>query len=296
MRLTLVHNPSAGDGSHRGKRLVKLLEEAGHDVTRWSTKRPIEEAFEDPGDAVVAAGGDGTVKRCAVRLAGTRVPLVVLALGNANNIAKSLALLAPLAEIADGMEEHPRERIDVGSVAVGGRRMPFVESVGGGLVTSLMAAGSRRIEESRDQPGNEIDRALMVLRDVLKSQEAQPWEVELDGKDRSGRYLAVEAMNMGMVGPNLALAPRADPGDGLFDVVLVPAAARRRLIAHVEERLAGRGAPPRLTVVRARRVRLVAPARSLHVDDEAIENDDDVEVRLTLKRGALTILRPRAAV
>ena len=46
-------------------------------------------------------------------------------------------------------------------------------------------------------------------------------------------------MNIREVGPELALAPSADPGDGLLDVVLIADEHRDALRAHVEARLGG---------------------------------------------------------
>ena len=57
MRVTLVHNPGAGDESHSAKRILKRLTDAGHDATLGSTgKRGISKALEDPGRS---GGGSG---------------------------------------------------------------------------------------------------------------------------------------------------------------------------------------------------------------------------------------------
>ncbi|MEO8627522.1 MAG: hypothetical protein ABI612_05390 [Betaproteobacteria bacterium] len=51
----------------------------------------------------------------------------------------------------------------------------------------------------------------------------------LDGNDISGVYIMFQAMNIQRVGPNLFIAPDADPGDGLFDVVLLAEDERAKL-------------------------------------------------------------------
>src|SRR5262245_56105276 len=71
-------------------------------------------------------------------------------------------------------------------------------------------------------------------------------------------------------GPEVRLAPSADPGDGLLDVVLVAPADRGALREYVEARLTGRGAEaPRFEVRRGRELSLQVPADGvLRVDDE----------------------------
>lgn len=51
-------------------------------------------------DAVIAAGGDGTVSAVASALAGGSVPLAVLPLGTLNHFAKDLKMPLGLAEAA----------------------------------------------------------------------------------------------------------------------------------------------------------------------------------------------------
>ena len=45
-------------------------------------------------------------------------------------------------------------------------------------------------------------------------------KIIFDNRDLSGRYILLEAMNIHSVGPNFWLAPPADPGDGLLDLVI----------------------------------------------------------------------------
>src|SRR5262245_38892601 len=93
VHVTLMHNPKAGSGSPSKKALVAQLEHAGHRVDSYSTKdKDFIRGLESPGDLVVIAGGDGTVRKVALRLIGRNVPIAILPLGTANNIAKALGL------------------------------------------------------------------------------------------------------------------------------------------------------------------------------------------------------------
>jgi hypothetical protein len=58
MRITLMHNPKAGDAEHGRKELMAALAKAGHHATYQSTKKKdYKKALENPTDLVLAAGG-----------------------------------------------------------------------------------------------------------------------------------------------------------------------------------------------------------------------------------------------
>ena len=90
MRVTLIHNPQAGDSEqHSADDFLAWITAAGHTVTCQSSKGDQwHKVLDDPGDLVAVAGGDGTIGAVAGRLLGRRVPIAVLPLGTANNISK----------------------------------------------------------------------------------------------------------------------------------------------------------------------------------------------------------------
>ena len=67
-------------------------------------------------DAVVAGGGDGSIRVVASALAGTSVPLGVLPLGTLNHFAKDLGVPLDLDEAVAAIANGTRRRIDVASV------------------------------------------------------------------------------------------------------------------------------------------------------------------------------------
>ena len=100
MRITLIHNPKAGDAKHGKKQLMAALAKAGHHATYQSTKEPgLKKALKAPTDLVLAAGGDGTIAKVASRLVDTGIFLSVLPLGTANNLARALGFVASPEEI-----------------------------------------------------------------------------------------------------------------------------------------------------------------------------------------------------
>lgn len=269
MRVTLVHNPDAGDEQHSAKRILKALARAGYDARQPSAKKELEEALADPGDLVVVAGGDGSIKKVALAIAGRGIPMAILPIGTANNIAKSFGALGSVAELIASWRGAERRRLTVGTVASRWGTMRFVESVGVGVFTELIARGSSEVNEgTTGLTGHAIDRALLLLQRIVAERPPRSRRLVVDGSDLSGDYLLVEAMNIPLVGPNIPLAPGADPQDRKLDVVTVGERERGVLAAYIRARLSGGAAPPELTTRRATRVTMRAAPVELHVDDE----------------------------
>lgn len=269
MKITLIHNPGAGDG-HDVNDLVRLITDAGHQVRYRSSKQDWERLLKEPADMIVAAGGDGTVRKVALAAADLGRPFAAIPVGTANNIAKTVGLLGDAATLIEGwststLAEQP---FDLGEVVAPWGRERFVEGVGGGLLADLIY---HQEEVSADATllGRATDRALHLLGELVREAPLRHWQVNADDTDLSGDYFALEVLNIRFVGPNLPLAPGAYPGDGLFDTVLIGESDRAPLLAYLEDRLRlASGQLPKLRVARARRIEIVAPAGvRWHLDD-----------------------------
>ena len=173
VRVTLVHNPGAGDEQHSAKRILRELEEAGYDAQLAPARKGVEKALADPGDLVVVAGGDGSIKRVALAIAGRGVPMAILPIGTANNIAKSLGALGSFSELIAGWRRAQRRRLAVGTVATRWGSMRFVESVGVGVFTELVTRGRSEVNDSESGlTGHAIDRALLLLQRIVGAERA----------------------------------------------------------------------------------------------------------------------------
>ena len=267
MRVTLIHNPGAGEDDHSGEELCRLLTRAGHEVRYQSVKETDwRAALEHRSDLVVAAGGDGTVRKVFKEPALRHSAVTLLPLGSANNIARTLGFAdEDERRLVEGWSRARRRPFDVGLVSAPWGEARFVESFGGGIFADVLA-------RAEDDPDGEekLELGLRVLRDVLEGASPARWSLDVDGSELSGEWLGVEVMNVRETGPNVPLAPAADPSDGLFDVVCIRPDDRPALVAYVEERIDGRRPPaPRLPARRGAAIRLRPPGGGrLHVDDE----------------------------
>lgn len=279
---TLIYNGDPEDGDPSSSELEAALEAAGYS-TKAVTKEGVDEALERPGDLVVVAGGDGTVGSVTSRLLGRGVPFAVLPLGTANNVARTLGLMDPVKRLIAGLAEPRRRPFDVGLARGPWGERPFVEAVGLGLFAHTLA---ERASEADKEP----KRALKRLLETLSGYHARPWTITLDGEDLSGDYLLAEAMNIRLIGPNLDLAPQAEVGDGLFDLVLIGEDERDALGRYLNSRLRDERPQAGFRVRRGKRVRLEPAGEPLHIDDETERPNGAVE--LSLQAGALELWLP----
>ena len=260
-RITLVQNPGAGAGAAAQRQLLHVLEAAGHVVTPVEPDHELGRDLAQRADVVIAAGGDGTVLGVARRLVYSKVPLAILPLGTANNLARSVGMANDPDVLLDLLEA-PRERLlDIG-VATGswGERY-FCESAGVGWFCDAL---QREVTEEDKEPG----RAVPVLRESLETCEPRRWTVTIDGEDVSGEYLSIDAMNAKFFGPNLELAGDADPFDGRLDVVLLEPGDVTKLGAYLAalEEDAG-AAPPQFKTRKARHLHFALEDEHLRIDD-----------------------------
>jgi diacylglycerol kinase family enzyme len=226
--------------------------------------------------------------------------MAILPTGTANNIAKSLGVLGSVAELIAGWPEAERRPLRVGSVTAAGDTMQFVESVGVGLFAELVSRGEVEVDDNAaGLTGHAIDRALQLFRRITEQRPPLLRRVTLDGADLTGEYLMVEAMNIPLLGPNMPIAPGADCGDDLLDLVLVTERERAAIREYLSARLGGSAAPLELPVRRGRRLALQASPAELHVDDdvwtrEGNGSERDVRIELGGDGDRVEVLVPRA--
>lgn len=140
MKTLFIINPISGKG--KGRNQEKMLRQidavfgpAGYDYTvrMWDAPGRITElidfAIEEGFDAVVAAGGDGTINEIGKRLVGTGIALGVLPMGSGNGFARHLGYSRkPRIAISQLLRAKAME-VDIGNF--GG--IPFMNNAGIGI-------------------------------------------------------------------------------------------------------------------------------------------------------------------
>lgn len=292
MRICLLYSEGAGEGESQGAKLRRAIEGAGHDVTHMVEKdTELARALEDKIDLVVAAGGDGTVARAATALASQSIPLTVLPLGTANNIASSLGIEGTLDEIIRSWDTAALIGLDLGRLRVEGVACHFVEGVGGGLVPQGIVAVPPHLHGEDDTADIKVQRALRRYRDVLADLRPQRCTLTLDGEEREGEFLLLEVLNIPTIGPSLRLSQDVSAHDGLLSVVIAEERHRADIAAYLSDRAEGRQASLALPTWHAREVE-VRGLQEAHVDDDVRAWPGET-MSLGIEPAAVKILHPK---
>lgn len=120
-RALLLANRNARRGSAPLGPIIRRLTDGGLQVTLEClnsacdvSPRIVER--RDEFDCVIVCGGDGTVASAAAGIVETGLPLGILPMGTANDLARTLGLPSDLDAAADVIVRNVTRRIDVGSV------------------------------------------------------------------------------------------------------------------------------------------------------------------------------------
>ena len=303
MKVTLIHNPGAGDGTQpTAGQLMALIQEAGHKVRYQSTKeKGWGKVLKKNADIVAVAGGDGTVGRVARRLIGRGVPLAVLPMGTANNISRTLGIAgATVTQLIPTWATARRVKFDAGCATGPWGSRYFIEGVGIGLFPRALPAIKRnKTMANLIDAEVKVAYALQMLREHLDKCPAMKLKATLDGKDISGKYILFEAMNTRYIGPNLFLASGVTHNNGLLDVVFVQEKDRKKLAKHLATWQEGKLWPMELGVGRGKRLEIEWTGFSVHIDDKFWPKKGKEKprppaaIKITIIRGAIEFLVPR---
>lgn len=289
MRVCLYWNESAGEGTSFDE-IRRLIERAGHRISRvLEHGEDLAQACREPHDCLVAAGGDGTVARAGRALAHGRMPLAVLPLGTANNIATSLGIDADPERAIDAWTSQRIVRVDVGAVEDAHGRCLFLEGVGVGLLPAGIAAGRKAVPKNGGDDANAaVTKARKVFLETLSSLEPQRYQLNIEGTSIDEESLLVEILNIPSVGPRIRLSNEANPADGLLSVVVAGPADRELISEHLRGRWDDDRGHAQLKTWRATHVE-VGGWHDYHVDDEVrVANGETVSIQI--EPGALLVL------
>jgi diacylglycerol kinase (ATP) len=185
-RFLLIHNAIAGvEGRSLADDVVVALEKSGATVTRAAPgeteMRCLAATASDHFDAVIAAGGDGTVRALAAALGSQPIPIAFVPMGTGNVLASEVALPRKASELAQLIRSGPSVRIE--GARVNGEPFFLMTGVGfdGAAVSALSTPLKRR-----------VGKAAYTLPGLKAFSEPLPvLDIEIDGISHRASWIVV---------------------------------------------------------------------------------------------------------
>ena len=274
----VICNPTSGGGLYDPDEIRDELDAMELDwIQTEGPEDAIEAAAEWREGLLLVAGGDGTINDAVNGLGRAGFPegvaLGILPAGTGNDLAATLAI-PDVPELAEDVIRQKRERrLDVARVrseGVGERF--FINVATGGLGAEISDAND---EELKKRWGK-----LSYLRaslEVARNFEVRELTLYLDGEERRVRAVNIAVGNCRYTGGGWPATPKANPEDGLLDVVVIETLGVADLLNLAPAVLAESGYLDKdgVLFVRAKEIRVETqpPGLEFSADGEIIGNE-----------------------
>ncbi|MCA9490681.1 MAG: diacylglycerol kinase family lipid kinase [Myxococcales bacterium] len=273
--VVVILNTAAG-GGRAERRLQPWLAGLGRTEVR-PTSGPghatvlARNAVAEGADAVVAAGGDGTVHEVLQGLLASderpRTALGILPLGTGNSFVKDVGL-DDLGRAAAAVGSGNTREVDVVRVEHAAGRLWSLNIVSVGF-----AADAGALTNAKYKPWGVAGYVAAVVETVADlRQHALPHALD-EGDFDARPFVLLSFCNSSSTGGDMKMAPAADVSDGELDVVRIAPMRRRRFLSSFPRIFRGtHGEMPEITMGRARSVRFAElPPTSVMIDGEVVD-------------------------
>jgi len=279
--------------SRRGAELldssIAQLKDAGLDVRLEAAESaggiaPLIRRLADRVDLVVVGGGDGTMNAAAPGLIETGLPLGILPLGTANDLARTLGIPPDLASATAIIAEGRTRRIDIGEV----NGHPFFNVASIGLSVELAQELTRDIKRRYGRLGY----AIAAVRALSR---AKPFRAEIIGEEGRTRVVTLQIAvgNGRYYGGGNAVEKDAAIDDQSLDLYSLEMTRAWKLALMARSfRTGEHGAWEEVRAIRAKEfdIRTRRP-RSVNADGEIVTK---TPAHFSLKENAVTVFTPKA--
>ena len=222
LNVTLICNLQAGKRVTAGTLdpAIEILERAGWSVSTKLSQAPGDagrlagEAVAGGADAVLVAGGDGTLNEVIQSLAGSEVALGYLPYGTVNVWARETQIPLDARSAARAMVHGRRTRIDLG---MAGSRY-FLLMAGLGFDSEVLRR-AQRVEQHKYRFG--VLPYVAVGLATAGLYRGVDLELRYDGLIRRVQALLLIVSNTRLYGGRFRLTPEAVANDGWLDVCII---------------------------------------------------------------------------
>jgi diacylglycerol kinase (ATP) len=218
------------------------------------------QAADNGASLVVAVGGDGTVNEIANGLAGLDVDLAVVPRGTGWDFVRTHRIPRGLDEAVEVALHGRTRKLDLGRARYRSWDGAEAERLFANIASAGMSGAiAKRTNETSKALGGKASYLWATLA-VFARWRNDEVRVRVDGAEHAGRMHDVIVANGRYLAGGMMICPEADPGDGLFDVLLIGDLTKRDLLLTLPKTYRGRHLPhPKATLLRGTRVEVDSP-------------------------------------
>ncbi|MCA9958626.1 MAG: diacylglycerol kinase family lipid kinase [Anaerolineales bacterium] len=263
-----------------------MTEGAGHGITL--ARAAVEAGY----DAVIAAGGDGTINEVINGILQATPPdqptrpFGIMPIGTANDFAKMQGLPQDLVATAQIIAAQKTHAIDAGEIHCKPGAPPryFINNSAVAMEPMITIENMRMKRLS-----GEIRYMVALVKGLFK---LKAWQMQIawDGGSYDGPTYLLSVCNGPRTG-GFQMAPEAKVDDGLFDIVFAPEAPKRTVIAVLLKLMKGEHIHhPIVTYTRTTQLTLTSsPGTPVHADGEVF-TEAETAVSYRILPGKVTFL------
>ena len=213
-RALLLTNPYARRGEATQAEVIQTLQDLGFDLVATFAESPQFFAdriceYQHQVDVVVIGGGDGSVNAAIKGLLDTQLPLGLVPLGTANNLARTLNIPQSLSGACETIAQGHLQKIDLGWI----NGQYFLNVAGIGLSASV----NQQVDKGLKRRWGVIAYVITALRLILKQRRF--WaEIHCQGQTLSVRTYQITICNGRYYGSGLKVAADAAINDQRLDL------------------------------------------------------------------------------
>ncbi len=223
----LITNAESRSGDDDIGRATERLRQAGPvDVVLPDNPVVLPEAIRqraDQFDRIVLAGGDGTINLALDALLEIDMPVGILPLGTANDLARSLEIPLALDGAVDVILAGHLSRVDAGRV----NDVSFINAIGIGMGPQMT-----REMDAKSKSHLGVLAYFKGIVQVLKHQHVFHARIKSEDRSSEGEYCQITIANGIHYGGGMTIAADAELNDGQLDVLLVRKQSRLSLLGN----------------------------------------------------------------
>jgi len=243
---------------------IKYTQKAGdaHDFAKYAVK--------DGFDAVVVAGGDGTINEVVNGVGDSGIALGIIPGGSGNGLARHLGIPLKVSKALSVIKDRVIQDIDV--MDINGKLSANVSGVG------FDALVSHRFQNKKKRG---LSSYIKIIVKEFSSFKPFKYSLVVDGEEFEKEAFLISFANSSQFGNNTYISPDASISDGYFDLCIVkpfpkistPIIIQRLMMGSIDK-------DKHLEIIKAKEVVLKQEIDIYHLDGDAIEGGKIIKVKI----------------